>query len=65
MTPLMGLLFLPNFKRSFRAQLLTAFPNYLFLVVGLVFPEGHEVGKIGVLETRERYVYYLVRETSM
>lgn len=27
---------------------------------GLTFPEGHMVGKIGVLETKERFVYYLI-----
>lgn len=31
--------------------------------LGLTFPEGHMVGKIGVLETKERFVYYLVSET--
>ncbi|XP_046844602.1 ADP-ribose glycohydrolase OARD1-like isoform X2 [Xenia sp. Carnegie-2017] len=27
---------------------------------GLEFPDAHEVGKIGVLKTRDRFVYYLL-----
>ena len=37
---------------------------YIFFWLGLYFPEGQEVGKIGVLKTKERFVYYLVREIS-
>ncbi|XP_028409235.1 ADP-ribose glycohydrolase OARD1-like [Dendronephthya gigantea] len=42
-------------------QFLKQYGNFNELIEkGLDFPEGREVGKIGVLQTKERFVYYLI-----
>ena len=51
----MPLYFYGTLKLYFRV-----FKFVCFIWLGLSLPEGQEVGKIGILKTRERFVYYLV-----